>query len=308
MLDLAIFLKSYAPDAHLVARQIASVEEHNADGVAYLLAVPDDEVSYFSGLSSYAKLTVVPESRLEMPAVTEKVRDFGIGYIEQQIAKLSVHKLGVARNYLVLDSDAYFIRRFTHDDFLDGAGRGFTVLTEDKDQYADPGYARFADVRMAKVNAIADYLELPARPRRTCHNNTVFSSDALHAFDDWRHEAGLSLVDLMNIAPMEFSWYNFYLQRYHPELIVPVDPLFRMVHTRSEFRTLIQQGMTVAALRRSYVGLCINSGWAGRTQDRLVEKLERGSRWARGRVLADRAIYRAHLEYDNLLPPRRPRV
>ena len=296
--ELAIFVKSYAPDARHVARLVASVARFNVDAIPTVLAVPDNEVAEFSSLAGGAATTVVPESSLGAPIVTEKIRGYEVGYIQQQLAKLSIHRLGVARNYFVVDSDSMFIRPFSLADFLDGAGRPFTVLTQDKDQLTDPGYARFAALRAPMVGRIADYLSLPAQPRATSHNNTVLSAAVLESFERWRDERGLSLIDLMEIAPLEYSWYNFYLQRHHPNLVVPIEPLVRMIHTRSEFRSLVRQGVTTESLSRSYIGVCINSGWAGRSQRRVLAKLERGSAAARVRVRVDARRYALHQEIE----------
>ncbi|MDA8291044.1 MAG: DUF6492 family protein [Actinomycetota bacterium] len=289
--DLAIFVKTYAPDRALVARLLASAERFNRDAVPIVVAVPDEERSSFARIGERPGVRIVAESQLGAPVVTAKVREFDVGYIQQQVVKLCVHRLGLARNYFVLDSDSFFIRPFSVSDFLDGEGRPFTVLVQDKDLATLPGYAGFATIRDPLVTVIADYLGLPAQPRSTSHNNTVLSSAVLSSFESWREARGLSLVDLMEIAPLEYSWYNFYLQRHHPELVVPVEPLVRMIHTRAEFRSLVRQGVTVETLARSYIGVCINSGWAGRGQARVLATLERGSSLARVRARVDARRY-----------------
>lgn len=294
MHELVIFVKTYAPDLALVERLVSSAERHNRDAIPLVLAVPDHELEVFDALRRRPGVEVVPESSVGAPVVTEKVGGFAVGYIQQQVVKLSVHRLGIARNYFLLDSDSMFIRPFEASDFLDGEGRPLTVLVQDKDQAVTPGYARFAALRDPMVTRIADYLGLPPQPRATSHNNTVVSSEVLESFERWREALGLSIVDLMEIAPLEYSWYNFYLQRHHPDLVVPVEPLVRMVHTRGEFRSLVAQGVTLDSLARSYLGVCLNSGWAGRDQRRVLAKLERGSRAARARVRVDAARYTVH--------------
>jgi len=298
MIELAIFVKTYRPDAHLVGRLLSSTRRFNVDGIPILLAVPNDDVAFFSTISDYDLVRVVPESAFGAPVLTEKVNNFAPGYIQQQMIKLSAHRLGAAEHYLTLDSDSFFIRDFSHADFLDVSGRCFSVLTEDKDQFADPSYAPFAGLRGQMVNAIADYFSIPPHPRATCHNNTILSADVLASLEQWRSEKGLSLLNLMEIAPLEYSWYNFYLQRYHPERVIPIEPLLRMFHTRTEFRSLRAQGMTVATLSRSYIGICINSGWAGRDQNRLVRKLARSSARARARISRDQFRYNLHNRFE----------
>lgn len=292
--ELAIFVKTYAPDLGLVERLVASAERHNRERIPVVVAVPDHEAEVFDSLKRRPGVEVVAESSLGAPVVTDKIGGFSVGYIQQQVVKLSVHRLGIARNYFLLDSDSMFIRPFGTSDFLDGEGRPLTVLVQDKDQAVTPGYERFGAIRDPMVTRIADYLGLPAQPRATSHNNTVVSSRVLESFERWHEAIGLSLVDLMEIAPLEYSWYNFYLQRHHPELVVAVEPLVRMIHTRGEFRALVAQGVTLDSLARSYLGVCINSGWAGRDQRRVLAKLDRGSRAARARVRVDAARYALH--------------
>jgi hypothetical protein len=64
-----------------------------------------------------------------------------------------------------------------------------------------------------------------------------------------------------------------------------------MVHTRGEYRSLIQQGISISDLRRSYLGVCINSGWAGRDQKRLVKKMDTRTLAARWNLKLDEMKY-----------------
>ncbi len=296
--DLAIFVKGFRPDAQLVRRLVRSAAEFNVENIPLYLAVPDDEVTFFSNLLDRDAVIVIADSQFRIPAVTEKIHSFRIGYIEQQLIKLSLHKLDVARTYFVLDSDSFFIREFSHEDFLDESGRGYTVLSEDRDQFASPGYSQFVELRKAMIDRIADYLCLPPHMRATCHGNAILISDVLSSFEEWRRTEGLSLIDLMTIAPLEFSWYNFYLRKCRPDMITAIEPIVRNVHTRSEFRSLLQQGLRISALRRSYLGVCLNSGWAGRNQGRFVRKLNRGSMLAEARIRQDQMRQSAHRKID----------
>lgn len=301
MAQLAIFVKTYRPDRHLVRRMLASINAHNVDAIPVVAAVPDAELTHLREFFDSGELILVGDSVTGAPVVTEKINQFSTGYIHQQMVKLSVHRLGIADNYLVLDSDAYFIRDFRRSDFLDASGVGLSVLTEDKDQFADPGYARFADVRREKIDSIADRFLLPGSARATCHNNTVLQSFVLRKLETWREAEGLSLIDLMKISPLEFSWYNFFLRTHYPERLIQVDPFIRMIHTRSEYRALIRQGFSTTSLARSYVGICINSGWAGRNQTSLTRRLDSGSRFARGRVRLDQETYELERRIENFL-------
>jgi hypothetical protein len=291
MLRLAIFVKSYSPDAALLSRLLTSIEVHNTEGIPIYVSVPDDEAAQFRRECTQSEVTIIPDSVFNIPKVTSAIQNLSTGYIEQQLIKISVHNLNVAKTYAVIDSDCYFIRDFFHKDFLDDTDRGFTVLAEDKEQFAAPWYSSFADRRRAKVNAVADYFALPVQPRATCHGNTILSADVLSDFDSWRNEMGLTLIELMKIAPVEFSWYNFFMQKFYKDKIVRIEPFLRLIHTRGEFRSIIQQGLTTSALQRSYLGVCMNSVWAGKDQRREIRKLDKGSLLARTHVRIDDARY-----------------
>ena len=296
--DIAIIVKTFKPDASILRRAISSISRYNVTGIPLIIIVPDQEVNFFINLARSANAKVLSESALDIKFPTEEIHHYRLGYLRQQFVKLSLHRLGVASNYVAIDSDSYFIRPFTADDFVDGAGRGYTVLAQDKDQAADPGYEAFIQSRQERVATIGDYFGLPKQPRATCHNNQILISEVLEDFEAWRERTGISIVDLMHIAVLEYTWYNFFLQRFHPDKIIPIEPLFRMIHTRSEFRSVRQRGITEASLSHAYLGVCINSGWAGRHQLLHARRLARTPIFAQTRIKGDRALYRLHEQSD----------
>jgi hypothetical protein len=298
MKDIAIFIKSHRRDLALVHRLLASISTHNLDRIGVFISVPPGDVEVFQHLSQrLTGVSVLADDYFGIPKIDQKIWDFAPGYITQQLVKLSVQRLSEARNYVILDSDTYFVRDFVAMDFTAPDGTGLTVMAEDKDLTADPACAPFVESRAKRIALIADRLGVPTASRATCHNNTVFQDSVLHDFHDWRRSEGLSLLDLMRFAPLEFSWYNFFLVKHRPDRLVRIEPFIRMMHTRSEYRRLVAAGFTHETLRRSYLGVCLNSGWAGTRQGRYVSRLERGSRVAALVVRSDRVRYKAAREF-----------
>ena len=279
-------------------RLLDSISRHNRDRIAVFISVPADDVVAFQNLSRrFTDVSVLTDDHFGIPRVDQKIWDFAPGYISQQLVKLSVQRLSEARNYLILDSDIYFIRDFVTEDFMAPDGTGLTVLAEDKDLVADPAWAPFAEVRARKIDLIANRLGVPTLSPATCFNNTVFQDSVLRDFHDWCRSESLSLLDLMTIAPVEFAWYNLFLVKHCPERLVKIEPFIRIFHTRSEYRRLVAAGFSHESLRRSYLGVCINSNWAGTRQGRNVSRLERGSRAAALVVKSDRVRYNAAREF-----------
>ena len=298
MKDVAIFVKSHRPDLVLVHRLLDSISRHNRDRIGVFISVPADDVVAFQDLSRrFTDVSVLADDHFGIPRVDRKIWGFAPGYITQQLVKLSVQRLSEARNYVILDSDTYFIRDFVTKDFTAPDGTGLTVLAEDKDLVADPAWAPFAEFRAKRIDLIADRLGVPTLSPATCFNNTVFQDSVLHDFHDWCRSESLSLLDLMTIAPVEFAWYNLFLVKHCPERLVRIEPFIRIFHTRSEYRRLVAAGFSHESLRRSYLGVCINSNWAGTRQGRYVSRLERGSRAAALVVKSDRVRYDAAREF-----------
>jgi len=298
MKDVALFIKTYRPDLALVHRLLTSISRYNRDRIGVFISVPADDLTAFRNLSrGFTDVSVLADDYFGIPEIDRSIWGLTPGFITQQLVKLSVQRLSEARNYLILDSDTYFLRDFETKDFIAPDGTGLTVLAEDKDLTADPAWASFAEFRTKRIDLIADRLGVPSLARATCHNNTIFQDSVLHDLHGWCRSENLSLLDLMTIAPVEFTWYNFFLVAHCPERLVRIEPFSRMIHTRSEYRRLVAAGFSHDSFRKSYLGVCINSNWAGTRQGRYVSRLERGSRAAALVVKSDRMRYRAGQEF-----------
>ena len=274
-----LVVKTYRADVELVARLMGSIRRYNREDIPVYLIVPSDDVTLFT--ERFDGTSIIDEAVFALPALREPVEDLSTGYIDQQCVKLSLHQLGLAKNYFVVDSDCYFIRDFFYSDFVNEDGIGYSVLGEEKDRFLAPWYQSHAAYHLERTDKIADYFELPRYPRRSSHGNVVLLSSVLAAFEQWRKDQGVDLEDLMHIAPLEFSWYNFYLQRYHADQIIAVEPFIKAVHTSGQFRSMLRDGYTTRVLAKGYVGVSLNSSWAGGNPLRAVQKLERGSRVAK---------------------------
>mgnify|MGYP006270410937 CR=1 FL=1 len=259
--EIAIFIKSYAPDFKNLFRLLKSIEQFNQDLIPIYVCVPDADITQAMSFDLGAEVSLVPESFFEADFPTSKIHGRSLGYLKQQIIKLAVYQLGVARHYIMLDSDAIIIKPFSKPDFINQFGIGYTVLVEDLDQFASPWYRGYADRRRRDIANIASRVGFSGTHLRTCHGNVTFSTTVLESFEKWRNDQGLTPSDLMEIGPYEFSWYNFFVQTHHPNLVDPIEPFIRYVHVKNEFRSWRYQGITIEDLQRSYLGVCLNSNW-----------------------------------------------
>jgi predicted XRE-type DNA-binding protein len=274
---VAVFIKSYRRDIVLVAKLLDSIERYNVDGIGTWLAVPEGDLALFGELGSREGVTLISESVFGVSTAEERIHGLRLGFVEQSMIKLSLHRLGVADNYVIMDSDCYFIRPFYISDFVDDSGHGYTVLSEDKDNMVVPWFTEHLMYRLPALNKIADYFELPKSPRPSSEGHLILRADVLQDIETWIRENNLTQRKLMELAALESSWYNFYMQKMCPEKIVRIEPFIRFIHTREEYRAMLRQGYTTELLAKAYVGVCVNTTWAGRTQRLVRAKLERGS-------------------------------
>lgn len=277
---VAIFIKTYAPDANLVTRLLSSIKRYNVDRIKVILSVPDEEISIFLERLGSFDAMLIADSFFGVPEVSERLHGQRPGYISQQMIKLSVHKLNFSQSYVVLDSDAFFIKNFTELDFVSPEGEGYTVMVHDKEQLCAPWYSEHIEYRSRAIDIIGDYFNLPPPLRATCHGNAILRSDVLSNLETWRIGKGLTLLDLMRVSALEYSWYSFYMRKYQPESIIQIEPFIRYIHSRGEYRALLHQGYSITELSRAYVGLCPNTTWAGKSQRAISRRLKKGSRVA----------------------------
>ena len=103
-----------------------------------------------------------------------------------------------------------------------------------------------------------------AQPKKiiTCHGFQNMSSRVLENFKNkFMTVKGYSYSDLVQMYPYEFSWYNFWLQDCKVIRVVACEPFFKTFHMKHQLLNAWDEGMSLEDLKRSYVGIVINSNY-----------------------------------------------
>jgi len=227
------------------------------------VVVPDDDVSAFRGILSNVG-EILPESMFEPHLVSEPVAGIRPGYINQEIIKVAFWDLGLAENYLPVDSDAVFLREFTAADFMYSAEVPFTVLLEDRELQVDPDYyALHWQGREKVLRDIQAAVGLDDARLLTCHGHQVLSRTVLKSLqEDFLVPRGWDYAEMLAHGPYEFSWYNFWLQK---SKVIPIElrePYFKVVHSPEQHAELAIRGVSMSDIARGYLGVVINSNFA----------------------------------------------
>lgn len=264
MTTFAFLLKTYGGDFLHAQRLLKSYAKHNRERLPLYLVAPARDMEVFEGIKVDCVEVLAEEAICGCLVKDDSIHGVPAGYINQELIKLCFWETGLARNYFCIDSDAYFIRDFWQSDFMHDNSTPYTILQEDRDLHSSPAYYRQYWIGREKwIELIKTNLGYEDRRSMTCHGMATLSSEVLAAMKV-KHMAprGLDYVDLLRIAPLEFSWYSFWLQK---DKTIPIEirePMFKTFHLRSHHLEFRRQGVTLQDLARAYVGVVVNSNFS----------------------------------------------
>src|SRR5450759_1972351 len=127
MKDIVLYCKSYHRDVLRAARLAESVRRHNPGNLPFYLSCPSTDLPLFKDIIGSEGVTFFADEEIVAGNSSIKQKDlFALpGGLSQQIVKSEFWRLGICENYLCIDSDAYFIRGFNKEDFLEPRGMNF---------------------------------------------------------------------------------------------------------------------------------------------------------------------------------------
>lgn len=262
MKNFVMFCKTYSGDLKRVSLMIASFNKYNIDKMSLFLSVPESELELFRQFESETIQVVSDESYAGKYFTGKKLHNLPIGYINQEICKLSFWESKFAKNYLCLDSDLLFIRNFHESDFMADRDTPFTILIMDKDLAIEKHYHSFWLCRQEFIASIYKTIGLEDCRYRTCHGMQVLNATVLASLkNDFMAKNKYSYVDLIAIAPFEFTWYNAWFQKCGLVREVAVEPFFKTFHMRIEYTLSRLRGLDLDDYAYSYVGIILNGNW-----------------------------------------------
>lgn len=264
--NFVMYCKTYSLDLGRFKNLLKSFGEFNKDNILMYVSVPECELDLFKSFEDVNVKIITDESYAKKHFATKTKHGFALGYVNQQICKLSFFEADLCENYLCIDSDATFIRNFYVSDFMRDENTPYSVLVMDKDLAVEKEYQGFWDIRNDLVQKIFDYVGLDDKRLRTCHGMQCLSSKVLKSLkDDFMQIRNLEYKDLIEISPFEFSWYNAWLQKSKIIDVVAVEPFFKTFHIKIEYNFSRLRLIDKNDLARSYVGVVLNSNWSKKT-------------------------------------------
>lgn len=282
----ALVVKSYFNDLNRVQRLLNSIRQYNLDELVIYIIVPtEDLVSFRNKLGSdainyLADLDILDltmgcsnSTKIELPPV-----------IMQQVVKTEFWRLRLAENYLIIDSDSYFIKDFSIKDFMFDNNTPYTIMNEGRHQL--DWAARSGNIRF-----IRDYHELRERAlslfgRTGPHFDfaptpMLCSSKVCEAmYEKVAKPKGESFYDQIVRFPCETQWYGEFLLHDQTIPIIPREPLFKVWGFEDQWKEGISIGETNDVLAKNYLGVIDQSYWS-RSLDAYSKSQKRKIKWKR---------------------------
>jgi hypothetical protein len=264
MKNFVFYCKTYSGDYDRFQKLVETFHQFNKDSIMMYVSVPKTEISSYEHFVCSTLSVITDESFAEKYMTDSFVGGIRPGYINQEICKLTFFKTNLCNNYLCLDSDLIFIRNFYIMNFMHSDSIPYTVLVMDKDLSVQKTYRKqFWIERQKSIEKIYKYVGLDDRRRRTCHGMQVFNTEVLESFEkDFMVPRQLSFINLLEIAPYEFTWYNVWFQTCKLVPEYAVEPFFKMLGIREDYIFSHLENIEKTDFAYAYVGIVMNSKWS----------------------------------------------
>ena len=267
MKDFVLYCKSYSRDFLRLKRLLDSIAEFNADNLDFYISTPKVEKELLEqvlGKQGYIWVAdediVVANPNADYSKYTQMP-----GSLSQQIIKSEFWRLGYAANYLCLDSDCLFIRRFYRSDFLSTDGVPYTVLHQNKELFQlaiDRGYGKFEEELRVEAERVREVFGRQGPNFYCAPAPFVWSAKVWKSLDDeYLRPKNISIWDFINPKLPETLIYGETLLKYRAIPLYAVEPLFRTYHYDWQYFLMRRLGETRAKVAKNYIGIIYQSAW-----------------------------------------------
>jgi len=292
--DFVLYCKSYSRDFLRLKRLLASIAKFNTDALPFYISTPKaDRALLIEVLGKEGYIWVADEDIVAAnPKSSFEKYQAMPGGLSQQIVKSEFWRLGLAENYLCLDSDSLFIRDFQKSDFLSADGVPYTVLHQNKELFQIASN-RGQDKVERELKAEADRVQkLFGRigPNFYCAPAPfIWSAKVWQSLDvQLLQPQGITIWELITPEYPETLIYGEALLKFQAIPLIAIEPLFRIYHYDWQYFLMKRLGETEAKVAKHYMGIIYQSAWEselnfGASQkslpSRLLKRLKRFGRY-----------------------------
>jgi len=269
--SIVLYCKSYRRDFLRVKRLLISLQKHNRDKLPFYISTPAADRELLLEVlgkdgQNFSYIWIADEAIIAANPRAPKDVQLGMpGGLSQAIIKAEFWRLGLADNYLCIDSDSIFIRDFGKTDFLASDGYPYTVLHQNKELFqlaTNRGYAKVEqDLREEAIRV--QQLFGRQGPQYYCAPAPfIWSANVWQSLDEhYLTPKGITLWDAVTPRHPETLLYGEALLNFQAIPIRMIEPLFRIYHYDWQYYTAQRLGETEAKLKQNFLGVIYQSNW-----------------------------------------------
>lgn len=264
---LVIFCKSYKPDMLRVRRLAQSIALYNQGAIPFYISVPaSDRAVFVEHFRSYPCHILTDEDVIaKSQEMYGPIPSTFPLHLVQQLVKLEFWRMGLAEHYLWIDSDSYFIRNFTEQDFFRD-GIPLTVMhekTELFDFMEQWGNYKVRTDFQSNVRRIQQLFRRVGPDYDFGPSPVLWSADVLRSLSDaFIRPRGLTIYEILEQFPVEITLYGEYLLSLRESVFHPCPPFFKVFHYQEQFLDAQEKGEWDYSLAQCYLGVVMQSNWA----------------------------------------------
>ena len=267
MYGVVLFCKSYREDVYRARRLAETVARFNTDVIPLFFSVPASDLSLFQTVLHGISCNFVEDEQIlqQTHHVYGNPPHSFPDHLFQQLVKLEFWRMRLCKTYVWLDSDSYFIRRFTKKDFFADENTPYTIQHDTRElrQYSD----QHDPIIMQDFLEMARHFRGLFRRKGPAYNfgypPIIWSCRVLESlYEDYLKQRGSTIFDLLKRYPCEMQLYGEYLLYSNVIPLVPIQPLFKVFHYAGQFFESQTKGEYETSLAKDYLGIIIQSNWA----------------------------------------------
>jgi hypothetical protein len=282
----SLVVKSYFNDLNRAARLVKSIREYNRDRIPLYFIIPSEDLIAFKDKLGTDEINFLTDSAvLGLTMGFSKAKEISLPpSIMQQVIKSEFWRLDLAENFVIIDSDSYFIRDFSIKDFMFNEDTPYTIMNEGRHQLdwaARAGNNRFIrdyhelrEKALGLFGRIGPHFDFAPTPM-------ICSSRVWRAmFEKVAKPVGESFYDQIVRFPCETQWYGEFLLHDQTIPIIPREPLFKVWGFEEQWKEGVSLGETEEVLSENYLGVIDQSYWS-RSLDAYSKSEKRKIKWKR---------------------------
>ncbi len=267
MKDLVLYCKSYRRDFLRLKRLLLSINKFNVDQIPFYVSTPREDKSFLEQILAGESYIWIADEEIIVANPRASFEQYQImpGGLSQQIIKSEFWRLGLAENYLCLDSDSIFIKDFKVSDFLTTDGIPYTISHQNKELFqmaTNRGYYRVErDLRIEAERV--KILFNRVGPHFFCAPSPFnWSSKVWESLDlEYLQPKNITIWDLITPEYPESLIYGEALMKFRAIPLIAIEPIFRAYHYEWQYFLMRRLGETEEKLKNNYLGVIYQSAW-----------------------------------------------